>query len=97
MTIVKAVELRKRLKELLEKIYNGEEESLVLDYYGKYFEIKPLTTDEKGGEKTETEKFIEKYSNLPKLQFYNPIFNEADPAQEKANIRELMAKRYYDR
>jgi hypothetical protein len=97
MIIVKTVEFRNRLKELLEKIYNGEEDGIFLDYYGKVFEIKPVNKASKT-KKTKTQKLIEHFQNRERLDFANdPIFNEADPAQEKANFRELMVKRYYEK
>lgn len=47
MIILKTVEFHNRLKEFLEKIYNGEEDGIFLDYYGKVFEIKPVNKTSK--------------------------------------------------
>lgn len=93
MTIIKTVEFRNNLKEILEKIYNGEED-IVLDYYGKLFNITAKTNSKKTKKKTHAQEIIEKYRNLPPMKLTDPIFNEKDPAQEKANFRNLMASRY---
>jgi hypothetical protein len=65
---------------------------LVLDYYGELFEIVPVKKDDK--KMTQAQKIVAKYSNLPPIKLTDPIFNEADPAQEKENFRKLMAARY---
>jgi len=93
MTIVKTVQFRKNLKKILQ---DSHTQKVFIDYYGELFEIKPAQSDadQKNTPKTKTQKLIEKYSNLPPMKLTDPIFNEADPAQEKKNFRELMAKRY---
>jgi hypothetical protein len=93
MIIVKAVELRKNLKQILEKIYNGTEEDIVLDYYGKLFQITPIENI-KTKKKTQAQRVIDHFKNIKPVKLTDPIFNEADPAQEKANFRNLMASRY---
>lgn len=96
MSVIKAVQLRQNLKEVLEKVYNGEEKDLFLDYYGKLFKIIPISKDkfEKGVKKTQAQMVIEHFKNLPPKKLTNPIFNEDDPAQEKENFRNLIYKRY---
>ena len=89
--IVKTLQLRKNLKELLEMSYK-EDEELFFDYYGKMFQIVPVS--KKKTTKTRTQEFIEKYSNLPPIRLTNPIFNEADSTQEKANFRNLRYGNY---
>jgi hypothetical protein len=87
--IVKTLELRKNLKQLLEK---SEEEDLFLDYYGKLFKITPIKKNAKY--MTPTQKLIAKYSNLKPIKLTDPIFNENDSAQEKANFRNLKYGNY---
>lgn len=87
--IVKTLELRKNLKQLLEK---SEEEDLFLDYYGKLFKITPIKKNAK--KLTQTQKVVEYFKNRPPIKLTDPIFNEADPAQEKANFRNLRYRSY---
>jgi hypothetical protein len=87
--IVKTLQLRKNLKQLLEK---SEEEDLFLDYYGKLFKITPIKKDTK--KLTQTQKLINFFQDLPPRKLTDPIFNEADSAQEKANFRNLKYGNY---
>jgi 23S rRNA U2552 (ribose-2'-O)-methylase RlmE/FtsJ len=88
MIIVKSVQFRENLKELLEKAYNGEEEDLFIDYYGKLFKIVPVS--KKQVQKTQSQKVLEHFKNRKRHIFAdNSIFNEADTAQEKENFRNL--------
>lgn len=72
--LVKTVQFRENLKQLLEAAYGigkTEPEPLILDYYGKLFKIVPIKSEEK--EMTQMQRIIQKYSNLPprKLSFYS--------------------------
>lgn len=79
--IVKTLELRKNLKELLKK---SHEENLYLNYYGELFEIIPVKKNAK--KLTQAQKLIEYFANLSPKKLTDPIFNELDSAQEKANL-----------
>ncbi len=93
MTIVKTVQFRENLKEILEKIYSGNEKDFFLDYYGKLFQIVPVNNDASKN-KTQSQKAVEYFENLPSKKLTSPIFNEADPAKEKENFRKLTAGVY---
>jgi hypothetical protein len=93
MTIVKTAQFRKNLKEILEKIYNGNEKDFFLDYYGKLFQIVPVNNDATKN-KTQSQKAVEYFETLPSKKLTSPIFNEADAAQEKENFRKLIAGGY---
>lgn len=89
MTIVKSAKFRENLKELLKSSYDDK---LILDYYGELFEIVPVKKNAK--KMTKAQNLIAKYSNLKPIKLTDPIFNEADPAQEKANFRNLRYGEY---
>lgn len=89
MTIVKSLQFRKNLKSTLLKSYDEE---VMIDYYGELFQIVPVKKNPK--KQTQTQKIIAKYSTLKPVKITDPVFNEADPAQEKANIRDLMYGTY---
>ncbi len=90
--IVKTLQLRKNLKELLEMCYK-EDEDLFLDYYGKMFQIVPVS--KKKTKKTHAQKIVDYFKGRKRQPFADdPIFNEADPAQEKANFRNLRYGNY---
>jgi|GEM_PF-5483838 len=90
MPIVKSLQFRKNLKGLLEASYK---EDLILDYYGKLFLIKPVNKNAKM--KTKAQETLEYFKNRKRHSFADdPIFNEADPAQEKANFRNLRYGQY---
>jgi len=91
MTVIKAVALRKNLKEILESIYSGNED-IVLDYYGKLFKIEPLTSDSKN--KSKTQATLDFFTQLPEIDLADPIFDENNPTKEKENIRNSMASKY---
>lgn len=85
--IIKTFQLRKNLKELLKSSYN---EDLILDYYGELFKIEPV----KAKKLTPAQKAINHFKNLKPRKLTNPIFNEADAAQEKVNFRNLRYGNY---
>lgn len=80
--IVKTLEFRKKLKELLESSWSEE---LILDYYGDLFKITPVKRN--SVKMTQSQKVIAKYSKLKRQTIKDPIFNEQDPAMEKENFR----------
>ena len=89
MTIVKSAKFRENLKELLKSSYDDK---LILDYYGELFEIIPVKKDAK--KLTQAQEALEYFKNLPPMKLTDPIFNEADPAQEKANFRNSRYSKY---
>jgi hypothetical protein len=84
--IVKTVQFRKNLKELLKNAYDNNEE-LVLDYYGQLFEIVP----KKSGvtKPTKKQKLITHFSKIKPVKLNSSIFDEANPSKEKENFRNL--------
>lgn len=89
MTIVKSAKFRENLAQLLKNSYD---EDIFIDYYGQLFQITPVQKSAK--KLTQAQKLIAKYSNLKPMKLIDPIFNESDPAQEKANFRNLRYAKY---
>jgi hypothetical protein len=82
--IVKTLELRKNLKELLD---TSQKEDLFLDYYGDLYKIVPVRQNKQ--QITQAQKIIDKYSKLNARPSKDSIFSEKDPAKEKENFRNL--------
>ena len=96
MTTITALQLRDNLAKTLEDISNSDEEVFVT-YRGKTLvkisgikKKKPKTKLQKKLEYFDSPEYIEELKNYKSL----PEFDEANPHQEKINLRNLRLKKY---